>query len=111
MKADAIIEKILEDARQSASKTLAEAGETVEKMRAKAEEESAARKQAAREKARQVGAPQLPQSNFGRVFSSRSAEASICSAWAMVSAISVSISSSSKSQSSRSSSHRGISMR
>ena len=37
MKADAIIEKILEDARQSASKTLAEAGETVEKMRAKAE--------------------------------------------------------------------------
>ena len=46
MKADAIIEKILEDARQSASKTLAEAGETVEKMRAKAEEESAARKQA-----------------------------------------------------------------
>ena len=50
MKADAIIEKILEDARQSASKTLAEAGETVEKMRAKAEEESAARKQAARDK-------------------------------------------------------------
>lgn len=58
MKADAIIEKILEDARQSASKTLAEAGETVEKMRAKAEEESAARKQAAREKARQAAEEQ-----------------------------------------------------
>lgn len=58
MKADAIIEKILEDARQSASKTLAEAGETVEKMRVKAEEESAARKQAAREKARQAAEEQ-----------------------------------------------------
>ena len=58
MKADAIIEKILEDARQSASKTLADAGETVEKMRAKAEEESAARKQAAREKARQAAEEQ-----------------------------------------------------
>ena len=58
MKADAIIEKILEDARQSASKTLAEAGETVEKMRAKAEEESAARKQAAREKARKAAEDQ-----------------------------------------------------
>ena len=58
MKADAIIEKILEDARQSASKTLAEAGETVENMRAKAEEESAARKQAAREKARQAAEEQ-----------------------------------------------------
>ena len=58
MKADAIIEKILEDARQSASKTLAEAGETGEKMRAKAEEESAARKQAAREKARQAAEEQ-----------------------------------------------------
>ena len=58
LKADAIIEKILEDARQSASKTLAEAGETVEKMRAKAEEESAARKQAAREKARQAAEEQ-----------------------------------------------------
>ena len=58
MKADAIIEKILEDARQSASKTLAEAGETVEKMRAKAEEESAARTQAAREKARQAAEEQ-----------------------------------------------------
>ena len=58
MKADAIIEKILEDARQSASKTLADAGETVDKMRAKAEEESAARKQAAREKARQAAEEQ-----------------------------------------------------
>ena len=58
MKADAIIEKILEDARQSASKTLADAGETVEKMRAKAEEDSAARKQAAREKARQAAEEQ-----------------------------------------------------
>ena len=58
MKADAIIEKILEDARQSASKTLADAGETVETMRAKAEEESAARKQAAREKARQAAEEQ-----------------------------------------------------
>lgn len=53
MKADAIIERILEDARQSASKALAEAGETVEQMRTRAEEDSAARKQAAREKARQ----------------------------------------------------------
>lgn len=58
MKADAIIEKILEDARQSASKTLAEAGETVEKMRVKAEEESAARKQTAREKARKAAEEQ-----------------------------------------------------
>ena len=58
MKADAIIEKILEDARQSASKTLAEARETVEKMRVKAEEESAARKQAAREKARKAAEEQ-----------------------------------------------------
>ena len=58
MKADAIIEKILEDARQSASKTLAEAGETGEKMRSKAEVESAARNLAAREKARQAAEEQ-----------------------------------------------------